>query len=123
MATDLTSSATVHTERAPRYAKQLTAHLSRRLQTSWDEESGTGSVRFDAGECALTATPEALVLSATVHGDPTDLQRVEDVVGRHLVRFGTRDELVVQWQRGDGTSGGTYRGDDEPDPDHRADPA
>ena len=33
------------------------------------------------------------------------LDRLEDVVGRHLVRFGTKDELVVQWQRSDGTSG------------------
>ena len=122
MATTLTSSATVQTERAPRYAKQLSAHLSRRLQTSWDEASGTGSVEFDAGECTLTATPEALVLSATVHGDPADLQRVEDVVGRHLVRFGTRDELLVQWARGDGSAGGTYRSDDEPDPGHQRTP-
>jgi hypothetical protein len=112
-ASDMTSTASVPTQRAARYGKQLSAHLGRRLETSWDESAGTGTVRFDAGDCTLTATPEALVLQATVHGDPADLQRVEDVVGRHLVRFGTRDELSVQWQRGDGTPGGTYGNDDD----------
>ena len=28
---------------------------------------------------------------------------MEDVVGRHLVRFGSHDELVVAWQRSDGS--------------------
>jgi hypothetical protein len=31
----------------------------------------------------------------------------EDVVGRHLVRFGERDELQVQWVRSDGAAGTT----------------
>ena len=30
---------------------------------------------------------------------------MEDVVGRHLVRFGTRDELVVEWVREGGAFG------------------
>jgi hypothetical protein len=34
---------------------------------------------------------------------------MEDVVGRHLVRFGTRDELVVRWIRSDGTDGSVQR--------------
>jgi hypothetical protein len=34
-----------------------------------------------------------------------DLDRLEDVVGRHLVRFGARDELVVRWTRADGAQG------------------
>ena len=34
-----------------------------------------------------------------------DADRLEDVVGRHLVRFGSRDELVVRWTRADGTPG------------------
>ena len=28
-----------------------------------------------------------------------DLSQLEDVVGRHLVRFGERDELTVRWER------------------------
>jgi hypothetical protein len=115
----LTSAATVPTDRGGRYAKQLSAHLGRRLETSWDEGTGTGSARFAHGECSLTATPDALVLAAVTSGGPEGLEQIENVVGRHLVRFGTRDELVVQWQRGDGTPGGVYRGGDEPEPGHQ----
>jgi hypothetical protein len=106
------SSAAVPTDRAGRYAKQLSTHLGRRLETSWDEGTGTGSIRFDVGECALTATPGALVMEIALVDEPPDpagsLDRMEDVVGRHLVRFGTRDELVVQWQRADGSPGSNY---------------
>jgi hypothetical protein len=31
------------------------------------------------------------------------------VVGRHLVRFGTRDELVVEWVREGGAAGTVQR--------------
>lgn len=113
-----TSTAHVPTDRGGRYAKQLASHLGRRLETSWDESTGTGSAQFAHGVCTLTATPDALVLEAVTTGDTSDLEQIENVVGRHLVRFGTRDELVVHWQRADGTPGGTYRNDDEPEPGH-----
>jgi hypothetical protein len=32
-------------------------------------------------------------------------------MGRHLVRFGTRDELVVEWRRDAGEVGSTQRGE------------
>lgn len=34
---------------------------------------------------------------------------MEDVVGRHLVRFGTRDELIVEWVRSHGGPGSVQR--------------
>jgi hypothetical protein len=37
------------------------------------------------------------------------------VVGRHLVRFGTRDELVVRWVRADGSPGSEQRRVDDDD--------
>ena len=33
--------------------------------------------------------------------DVESLAHVEDVLGRHLERFGAKRELVVTWQRGD----------------------
>ena len=107
-----TSSATVVTDRPGRYGKQLAAHLGRRVSSSWDDETGAGEITFPFGRAQLNAQDGALLLF--VAGSPNaepDLQgapgldRLEDVVGRHLVRFGTKDELVVQWQRSDGTAG------------------
>jgi len=121
----VTSTAVVSTDRGGRYAKQLAAHLGRRLETSWDESLNEGTVDLTGGRCDLRADGTSLCLSA--HTDPSLtpaagtelLGRIEDVVGRHLVRFGTRDELVGEWQRSDGTAGGAYRNDDDPPADHR----
>lgn len=91
-----TSRASVATDAPARYAKQLTSHMSRRIEASWDGSSGR--LPFDFGSCALTAVDGALLLEAKA---PTadDLARVEEVTGSHLVRFGRRNELVVDWER------------------------
>ena len=118
----LSSSAAVDTPRATRYGKQLASHLGRRVVTEWDEHTGTGLVVFDGGRCELRATPDQLLLHVELKPgtDPrvaaARLDLIEDVVGRHLVRFGTRDELVVRWVRPDGTNGREYAyTDDRPE--------
>ena len=102
------SSARVPTERAGRYGKQLVAHLSRRSSGGWDDATGQGWITLGDGRVDLAAGPESLDIELAAPGD--DVPRLEDVVGRHLVRFGTRDELVVQWVRSDGTPGSEQRG-------------
>ena len=42
---------------------------------------------------------ESLVLLAEAD-DQEMLERVEHVVGSHLVRFGEKDGLIVEWQEG-----------------------
>ncbi|MER5640963.1 DUF2218 domain-containing protein [Kitasatospora sp. NPDC002227] len=101
------SHARVSTDRPARYGKQLAAHLGRKIEASWSEETGRGAFSFSYGSAAAVAEPDALVLS--VEGEPESLAQLEDVIGRHLVRFGARDELVVQWQRDNGEPGLTHR--------------
>lgn len=100
------------TDRPGRYGKQLASHLGRRVSSSWDDDAGTGEVTLPFGRAELTAHEGALHLfvQGSPDADPelqgaAGLNRLEDVVGRHLVRFGTKDELVVQWQRSDGSPG------------------
>jgi hypothetical protein len=115
----VTSTATVATARAARYGRQLTSHLGRRLATSWETRAGTGVVSFEHGRCGLHATDEALelLIELSPEADPTtvgaQLDRIEDVVGRHLVRFGARDELVARWVRSDGSAGSVQAGTGE----------
>ncbi|MFF4799329.1 DUF2218 domain-containing protein [Streptomyces sp. NPDC001351] len=106
------SEARVITDRPHRYAKQLASHLGRRIRASWDEEAGEGSLVFQDGTGSLTATEGALLL--TVETDAEHLDLLEDVVGRHLVRFGTKDELVVAWHRDTGAPGTTQRNTQDP---------
>ncbi|MFF7330067.1 DUF2218 domain-containing protein [Streptomyces sp. NPDC008150] len=103
--------ARVATDRPHRYAKQLASHLGRRSTTTWDEEGGVGTIVFQNGTGSLTAAEGALLL--TVETDPENLDLLEGVVGRHLVRFGTKDELVVTWHRENGEPGTTQRRDEE----------
>ncbi|MFF0298756.1 DUF2218 domain-containing protein [Kitasatospora sp. NPDC004615] len=101
------STARVATDRPARYAKQLAAHMGRKVPAEWSEETGRGSLVFGAGQAELTAEDGALLLA--VEGAEENLPQLEDVVGRHLVRFGTRDELVVAWQREGGEAGTVQR--------------
>lgn len=87
--------AVVPTERAQRYAKQLASHLSRKLTI--DGEGEKYLIRFETGQCELECSADALTMSASA-ADPETLGRVQDVVGRHLEKFGVRDGLSVSWQ-------------------------
>jgi hypothetical protein len=92
-----TSIAAVPTEAAERYAKQLLAHLGRKTTVEPVDgvpeagrlvfAYGTGTVRPEAGRLVLEAMAP----------DAESLARVQDVLGRHLERFGARRELVVHW--------------------------
>ena len=97
------SMSTVGTDRAARYGKQLVSHLGRRATAEWDEEAGTGWIDFGETRAELSAAPDALGIQLWAESDA--VARMEDVVGRHLVRFGARDELTVQWVRADGSQG------------------
>lgn len=100
-----TSTASVATARASRYGKQLVSHLGRRSVGNWDETTGSGTLNMSDGAAhvQLTSTPGALLIQ--IDSADADVATYEDVVGRHLVRFGERDELKVAWTHADGTPG------------------
>ena len=95
--------AQVATDRPARYGKQLAQHLGRKMGGEWDSEAETGWVLL--GESRLTLTADEGVLSLELDAPEAELERFEGVVGRHLVRFGVRDELVCAWTRADGSTG------------------
>jgi hypothetical protein len=88
--------ASVATDAAERYAKQLASHLGRKAEVR--EEPGGTRIVIGAGDCLLSSRPDHLDLVATA-ADQEGLDRVMDVVGRHLERFGQRHELRVDWTR------------------------
>lgn len=105
---DRASTAHVSTDRPGRYGKQLASHMGRKITTSWDEASGTGSLVFDRdgqvrGSVDLTAQEGELVLA--LRSSVNDLANLEQVTGIHLARFGVSDGLAVAWTRDDGSQG------------------
>ena len=96
----LTARADVRTETPERYAKQLVAHLGHRVEFTTVGNLSTATI--GAGVGAVEVGEGVLTLHAS-GADAEALDRVKDVLGRHLERFGTRQELAVVWTRtGDG---------------------
>jgi uncharacterized protein len=94
-----TSTAVVATDAAPRYAKQLLAHLGRKAGVEPIEgEPDAGLLRLSAGTGIVRPRGGELVLEASA-ADAESLALVEDVLARHLERFGARRELTVSWRR------------------------
>lgn len=90
------SVANVKTERPERYLKQLVSHLGRKVDSEQSDDGSTGSLTFSSGSCTLAAHPGTLALTVQAE-DEERLAAVQDVVARHLVRFATQDELIVEW--------------------------
>jgi hypothetical protein len=88
------SIAQVATDRPARYLKQLASHFSRGAGGEVDTDHAR--VDFDFGTLLLDTAEGALVMRAEA-SDAESLARVEDVAGGHLVRFGQKDELQVDW--------------------------
>ena len=95
------SVAEVATPQAARYLAQLCKHFQHKLPVTWDEKAG--HIAFSMGECRLSAKDNLLTLSLASPGD-AELERLQDVVARHLLRFAFREALDVQW-RGPEASG------------------
>ena len=96
-----TSTAVVPTDAALRYAKQLLAHLGHKVPVE-DVDGVPNAQRlvFAYGVGVVRPEPDRLVMEASAD-DADALAHVEDVLTRHLERFGARRALAVNWQRGD----------------------
>lgn len=106
----LTSTATIPTQRAARYGKQLVSHMAHKITGFWDEDAGIGYLLFDhegpvLGRFDVIASPSDLRLE--LRTTPERAAHLEHVAGIHLARFGARDGLTIAWRRSDGSAGTT----------------
>lgn len=111
------STARVATDRPGRYGKQLASHFSRKLTTEWDSEEDRGHISFKGevegrtGEIEMIAGDGVLLLQ--LEAPEEYIGTLEDIIGRHLVRFGAKDELVCAWTRPGGIAGSTHTNEGE----------
>jgi uncharacterized protein len=92
----VSSRARVETDRAERYRKQLASHFGNKIEIA-ESSAGTVLTWGFGGTTTLSVEPGALLMLAAAD-DAETLDRVKDVTGRHLERFGEKDGLVVTWQ-------------------------
>jgi uncharacterized protein len=89
-----TATASVPTPMARRYLGELCKHFEQRCPVELGE--GAGAIRFTIGECRLLAEPERLHLALEAP-DAVQLEQLQEVVARHLLRFAYRDITAVEW--------------------------
>ena len=89
-----TGVATIATPNAEKYLIQLCKHFAHKIPAEYGD--GAGHISFEAGDCRLAARDGALIVTVTA-SDAAGLERVEDVVARHLRRFAFREELAIDW--------------------------
>ena len=90
--------AEVPTDAAERYAKQLLTHLGHKVSMEPIEgEPKGGRLVFAYATATVIPAADRLTMRATA-ADADSLARVQDVLKRHLEKFGARRELVVEWR-------------------------
>jgi hypothetical protein len=92
------ATAKVPTAHGAKYVQQLCKHWAHKLEVELGE--GTGTVRFPDGVATMTSGPDAL--SVTVEADQVEtVERLKEVVARHLDRFAFREApLSFEWRGG-----------------------
>ena len=96
------SRADVATGAPARYAKQLVAHLGRKLVFTGDAVTTPATAVIGAATAGIVVGDGVLTLRAA-GDDEQSVARVEHVLGSHLERFAQREALTVQWVRDAGT--------------------
>lgn len=94
--TAFASQADVSTDQPARYAKQLVSHLGRKLD--FTAEGAVSTAAMGTGTGQVVVGDGVLTLLAT-GPDEASVATVEHVLGSHLLRFATREDLTVAWAR------------------------
>jgi hypothetical protein len=92
------SRADVATGAPARYAKQLVAHLGRKLVFTGDGVTAPATAVIGAATAGIVVGEGVLTLEAA-GDDEESVARAEHVLGSHLERFAQREALTVRWVR------------------------
>jgi uncharacterized protein len=91
------ASARVPTAHGTKYLQQLCKHWAHKLDVRLSGDSGV--VRFADGVATMSADADALVVTVEAGAEET-VERLKDVVARHLDRFAFREApLPFVWTR------------------------
>lgn len=93
-----TADASVTSPKAGRYLAQLCKHFAHKVAVEWDPTAG--HVDFGMGTCDMRLEEDVLILSCA-SPTPEGLARVKYIVEDHVVRFGWKEQLAVDWTSGD----------------------
>lgn len=91
----LIASTRLETQNARKYLAQLSKHFAHKIEV--EASADKARLSFPAGPIRLQADDAALVVSVEA-ADPEGLDRLKDVLWRHLERFAFREpDLRAAW--------------------------
>jgi hypothetical protein len=83
-------------DRPERYAKQLAAHISHKAQESVETE-GLTTITFGFGATGTISVSADSVLLSAQSESQEGLERAQDVLGRHLLKFAKLEDQKLVW--------------------------
>lgn len=92
----LTTRATVITANPSINLKKLCRHFGHKIEARFDDRQG--EIHFPFGRATLEAHDDRLLLAGQAE-DGAQLDRLEQVLGDHLLRFANKESLTIDWQR------------------------
>lgn len=94
-----TTTASVAMPTPARYMARLCNHFTHRVTVH--READRGRIEFPNGVCSLQATAERLEMRIEAD-DTATLERLEQVVARHLKQVASAETFEVTWIRSEG---------------------
>lgn len=85
----------VHTNHGRKYLQLLCKHFGHKVPVSFSATDGRIDLPF--GRCDLVADDTKLTMKAS--SDSAELNKLEQVIGSHLMRFAFREKLALDWRR------------------------
>lgn len=91
-----TTRATVITAQPSLNLKKLCRHFGHKVEARFDDQRG--EIHFPFAHATLEAQDDRLLLVGQ-GDDDTQLERFEQVLSDHLLRFAGKEALTIAWQR------------------------
>ena len=88
------ANARIRSTKASQFLAQLCKHFAHKTPAEFT--GNRGRIDFQPGLCVLAATENELTVTCEAE-TAADLERVKVIVADHIVRFGWREQLAVEW--------------------------
>ncbi|MFM2321133.1 MAG: hypothetical protein RL612_280 [Actinomycetota bacterium] len=90
------SSAKLVIDRPERYAKQLASHIGHKAE-SVSETDGITTITFGFGGTGTIAVDSESVLLTGDAGNQEDLEKIQNILGKHLLKFAKLEDQQLDW--------------------------
>lgn len=85
----------ISTENASKIMRWTIGHFKPKVPAQYDATDG--NVEFPFGTCNMEATADELIVTVQAT-DEKSLMSLKNIVGRHIEKFGIKENITVEWE-------------------------